>query len=121
LFTIYVSSSGITTLSNPQISEKKLAASTKTSNHRKTCKETHRIRVFVTEEDQPKPQLRSTERYQTVMRLVQSKKPTPGSDEEQNMRRGYSGPCLLADLAFFDQGQSFMSDSLHTVYSGAMV
>jgi hypothetical protein len=121
LFTFYNSSAGITTLSNPQISEKKSTAPTTASHQRKTCKETHRIRVFVTEKDQPKPELRSTERYQTIKRLIQSQKPTPGSDEEQDMRRGYLGLCLLSDLEFFDQGRSFLSDSLHTLYGGAMV
>jgi hypothetical protein len=121
LFNIYDSSTGITTLSNPQISEKKVKAPTATSNQRKTCKETHRIRVFVTEKDKPKPELRSTERYQTIMTLIESQKPAPGSDEEQDMQRGYLGPCLLSDLEFFEQGKSFLSDSLHTLYGGAMV
>ena len=67
------------------------------------------------------PDLRSAERYRTIMRLIQSQQLTPGTYVEQDIQRGYLGPCLLADLAFFDQGQGFMSDSLHTVYGGAMV
>jgi hypothetical protein len=55
------------------------------------------------------------------MKLLQSQKPTPGTDEEQDMKRGYLGPCLLSDLDFFDHGQSFLSDSLHTLYGGGMV
>ncbi|CAF4614081.1 unnamed protein product [Rotaria sp. Silwood1] len=111
---------GKTTLSNPRISEKKTTAQATTSNQRKTCKETHRIRVFVTEEDQRIPALRSNERYQIIMRIIQNQQPTPGTDEEQDIRRGYLGPCLLTDLTFFDQGRGFLSDSLHTLYGGAM-
>ncbi|CAF1622336.1 unnamed protein product [Rotaria sordida] len=83
-------------------------------------KETHRIRVFVVEEDQPTPELRSAEHYQMVMKIIQNQQLAVGTDEEQDIRRGYLGPCLLTDLAFFDQGQGFMSDSLHTLYGGAM-
>ena len=75
----------------------------------------------MTEKDQLKAELRSTERCQTIMRLIRSQNPPPETDEKQDMQRGYLGPCLLVDLEFFDQGQSFMSDSLHTLYGGAMV
>ncbi|CAF4238175.1 unnamed protein product [Rotaria socialis] len=111
---------GKTTLSNPLISEKKSKASGTTLNEKKTCKETHRIRVFVIEEDQPMPELRSAERYRTIMRLIRTQQFASGVYIEPDIQRGYLGPCLLADLAFFDQGQGFMSDSLHTVYGGAM-
>ena len=100
---------------------KKSKASATTLNEKKTCKETHRIRVFVIEEGQPMPELRSAERYRTIMRLIRTQQFTSGIYIEQDTQRGYLGPCLLADLAFFDQGQGFMSDSLHTVYGGAMV
>ncbi|CAF1437821.1 unnamed protein product [Rotaria sordida] len=111
---------GKTTLSNPFLSKKKSIAQATTSNKKKTCKETHRIRVFVVEEDQPTPELRSAEHYQMVMKIIQNQQLAVGTDEEQDIRRGYLGPCLLTDLAFFDQGQGFMSDSLHTLYGGAM-
>jgi hypothetical protein len=113
--------SGITTLSNPQISEKKSQVSNGAANMKKTRKETHRIRVFVTEEGQAIPEHRSTERYETIRRTIESEQPVPGSDEEQDMQRGYLGPCLLAGLTFFDRGKSFLSDSLHTLYGGGMV
>lgn len=121
-FFIYFLSLGKTTFSNPQISEKKLRTSVTSSNRKKTCKETHRIRVFVLETDQQIPKARSTERYQTIMKMVQSKTFTSVTEEEQqDLQRGYLGPCLLTNLTFFDQGQSFLSDSLHTLYGGAMV
>jgi hypothetical protein len=34
------------------------------------------------------------------MKLLQSQKPTPGTDEEQDMKRGYLGPCLITDRVF---------------------
>jgi hypothetical protein len=55
------------------------------------------------------------------MRLIEHHQPAPGTLEEQDMQRGYLGPCLLTDLTFFDHGHGFMSDSLHTIYGGAMV
>ncbi len=73
------------------------------------------------EKDQPAPALRSTERYQTIIRSIEHHKPALGTLEEQDMQRGYLGPCLLTDLTFFDHGRGFMSDSLHTIYGGAMV
>ncbi|CAF4743652.1 unnamed protein product, partial [Rotaria sp. Silwood2] len=32
--------------------------------------------------------------------------------------KGHVGPCALRRLRFFDMGQSFLTDSLHNLYSG---
>ncbi|CAF4960907.1 unnamed protein product, partial [Rotaria socialis] len=75
------------TLSNPLISEKNSKASATTLNGKKTCKETCRIRVFVIEEGQPIPELRSAERHQTIMRLIRTQQFTSEAYIEQDIQR----------------------------------
>lgn len=39
----------------------------------------------------------------------------------EDQRKGYLGPCALRPLKYFDVGKSFLTDSLHNLYGGAMV
>ena len=39
----------------------------------------------------------------------------------EDQRKGYMGPCALRPLKYFDVGKSFLTDSLHNLYGGAMV
>ncbi|CAF3599883.1 unnamed protein product [Rotaria socialis] len=72
----------------------------------------HHIRVFpLSSESNDKPQCRSNKNYDTIMALK-----NPTEDE----RKGYLGQCALRFLKHFDVGQSFLSDSLHNLYGGAM-
>ncbi|CAF4653606.1 unnamed protein product, partial [Rotaria magnacalcarata] len=72
----------------------------------------HYIRVFpLSSESSDKPQCRSNRNYDTIMALK-----NPTEDE----RKGYLGQCALRLLKHFDVDQSFLSDSLHNLYGGAM-
>jgi hypothetical protein len=86
-------------------------------------KDTHKIRVFPTIEDQ-QTHLRSNPRCQLVLnRINKSQYNNHGekSREEMDLRLGYLGKCILTDLSFFDHGYSFLMDTLHTIYHGAFV
>ena len=42
-------------------------------------------------------------------------------DENKESEHGILGPCVFRQLKYFDVGFSFVSDSLHNVYHGAVV
>jgi hypothetical protein len=93
------------------------------STDKKTRKDTHKIRVFPTIEDD-KTQLRSSARCQFVLNQlekVQHRNHRMGNEEESNLRLGYLGNCVLTELSYFDHGSSFLMDTLHTIYHGAFV
>lgn len=73
----------------------------------------HHLRVFpLATRPQEEAELRSNENYDKVMKL---KNPT------EDQRKGYLGECALRLLKYFDVGRSFLTDSLHNLYGGAMV
>ncbi|CAF2053857.1 unnamed protein product [Rotaria magnacalcarata] len=111
---------GITTLSNPLLATN---AKQKRSTTKTNKKETHRIRVFPTSFANTPARLRSSENYKLTMEEIENERlNNPGLTDEQEyqLRKGYLGPCQLDRLAYFDQGQGFLSDTLHTVYGGAL-
>ncbi|CAF4430637.1 unnamed protein product [Rotaria sp. Silwood2] len=102
--------------SNDQIAQNKSS-----STEKKSRKDTHKIRVFPTNEDN-QTQLRSTARCQLILnkfsKLTHNKQ-CLNDEKESNLRLGYSGKCSLTDLTYFDHGYSFLMDTLHTIYHGA--
>ena len=73
----------------------------------------HYLRVFpLLPAIEPQPENRSNQNYDEVMKK---------SNLSDDQRKGYLGPCALRSLKYFDVGQSFIADSLHNVYAGAMV
>ncbi|CAF5081099.1 unnamed protein product [Rotaria magnacalcarata] len=38
----------------------------------------------------------------------------------EDQRKGYLGKCALRSVKYFDVGESFLTDSLHNLYGGAM-
>jgi len=88
-----------------------------------TRKDTHKIRVFPTNEGD-QTQLRSTARCQLILNQIsklQQNKHCLNDEKERNLRLGYSGKCVLTELCYFDHGYSFLMDTLHTIYHGAFV
>lgn len=84
----------------------------------------HYIRVFPTSFKVPPARLRSSENYTKVLNELQRqqlKNPNLSNEQQYALKKGYLGPCSLTRLCYFDHGQSFLSDTLHTVYGGAMV
>lgn len=91
------------------------------SNDKGSKKDTHKIRVFPTSEDQ-QTLLRSNLRCQFVLnRIHKSQHHGLSESREIDLRLGYLGKCILTDLSFFDHGYSFLMDTLHTIYHGAFV
>ncbi|CAF2948103.1 unnamed protein product [Rotaria sp. Silwood2] len=109
---------GETVLSN---SNDQIAQNKSSSTEKKSRKDTHKIRVFPTNEDN-QTQLRSTARCQLILnkfsKLTHNKQ-CLNDEKESNLRLGYSGKCSLTDLTYFDHGYSFLMDTLHTIYHGA--
>ena len=82
------------------------------------------IRVFHTSFKGTPARLRSSENYTKALNELQRerlKNPNLLNEEKNELLKGYLGPCSLTRLGYFDHGQSFLSDSLHTVYGGAVV
>ncbi|CAF4920389.1 unnamed protein product [Rotaria sp. Silwood1] len=81
------------------------------------------IRVFPTSFKDTPVRLRSSENYKQTVRELESKlliSPNLSTQEQYKLKKGYLGPCSLDRLSYFDMGQGFLSDTLHTVYGGAM-
>lgn len=77
------------------------------------------IRIFPTiKNDQP--ELRSNYRWFEISHALQNKYTFLTADDKAHSF-GYLGDCELTNLAFIDRGESFMSDTLHTIYHGAFV
>lgn len=73
----------------------------------------HYIRVFpISKDTNQQAMLRSNKNYDLVMKLK-----NPDIDQ----RKGYMGICAMRKLKYFDVGHSFLTDSLHNLYSGVMV
>lgn len=82
------------------------------------------IRVFPTSFKTSLAPLRCSDNYTKVLSELQRQRlrnPKISIQQENELRKGYLGPCNLTRLRYFDRGQSFLSDTLHTVYGGAMV
>ena len=74
---------------------------------------------------------RSNERYDVLIDIFELQKQLknlwprglhskdPPIDKQNE--KGIMGVCLLRELIYFDVGRSFMTDSLHNVYIGALV
>ncbi|CAF2840344.1 unnamed protein product [Rotaria sp. Silwood2] len=81
------------------------------------------IRVFPTSFKDTPVRLRSSENYKQTVRELELKlliSPNLSTQERYKFKKGYLGPCSLDRLSYFDLGQGFLSDTLHTVYGGAM-
>ena len=73
----------------------------------------HHIRVFpLSSESDNKAECRSNQNYDQIMAMD-----SPTEDQ----RKGYLGKCALRSVQYFDVGESFLTDSLHNLYGGAMV
>ena len=80
-----------------------------------------KIRVFpLIPEHQQQPRLRTNETYDTFMKEYMKKK-SFSYNELRDRYRGHVSSCVLHDLAHFDVGTSFLSDSLHNIYHGVVV
>lgn len=93
------------------------------STVRKTKKDTHKIRVFPTNEDD-QTELRSSARCEIVfnkLAKVKRRNHLLKQEDELNLRLGYLGKCSLTILSYFDHGYSFLMDTLHTIYHGVLV
>ncbi|CAF4953779.1 unnamed protein product, partial [Rotaria sp. Silwood1] len=80
------------------------------------------IRCFPLDQINP-PHLRSNHTYDAAMKVLEKNKKqrarrnslTGANNDEAN---GHFGPCALRRLRLFNMGQSFLTDSLHNLYSG---
>ncbi|CAF3640268.1 unnamed protein product [Rotaria sp. Silwood1] len=80
------------------------------------------IRCFPLDQMNP-PDLRSNHTYDAAMKVLEKNKKqrarrnslTGANNDEA---KGHVGPCTFRRLRFFDMGQSFLTDSLHNLYSG---
>ncbi|CAF3656376.1 unnamed protein product [Rotaria socialis] len=110
---------GITVRSNTV-----LVAKTKQAKHITNNKKlTNCIRVFPTSFKCTSVRLRSSENYKKTLHELDTqrlKNPNLSNEQLYTLKKGYLGPCSLTRLRYFDHGQSFLSDTLHTVYGGAM-
>ncbi|CAF3279430.1 unnamed protein product [Rotaria sp. Silwood2] len=83
------------------------------------------IRCFPLDPINP-PDLRSNHTYDAAMKVLEKNKKqrtrrnslTGANNDEA---KGHVGPCALRRLRFFDMGQSFLTDSLHNLYSGTFL
>ncbi|CAF3408645.1 unnamed protein product, partial [Rotaria sp. Silwood2] len=109
---------GETTLSN---TKEHITQDRTSSTVRKTRKDTHKIRVFPTNEDD-RIELRSSARCEIALNQLAKAKHRSHhltQEDELNLRLGYLGRCNLTILSYFDHGYSFLVDTLHTIYHGA--
>lgn len=84
-----------------------------------------------TQDDINNTPARSNERYDILINLFELQKQLRSlwPRKRQLMteladplnEKGIMGVCIFRELAYFDVGRSFMSDSLHNVYLGAFV
>ncbi|CAF3764573.1 unnamed protein product [Rotaria sp. Silwood1] len=91
------------------------------STNKKKRIDTHKIRVFPTNEDD-QIQMRSTVRCELILDQLakaQHHDYPVTNEEKSNLQLGYLGKCLLTELSYFDHGHSFLMDTLHTIYHGA--
>ncbi|CAF4914167.1 unnamed protein product [Rotaria socialis] len=113
------SATGITVRSNTVLVAKTKQAKHITNNNKKT----NYIRVFPTSFKCNSIRLRSSENYTKTLHeldIQRLKDPNLSNEQLYTLRKGYLGSCSLTRLRYFDHGQSFLSDTLHTVYGGAM-
>ncbi|CAF3604174.1 unnamed protein product [Rotaria sp. Silwood1] len=83
------------------------------------------IRCFPLDQINP-PHLRSNHTYDAAMKVLEKNKKqrarrnslTGANNDEA---KGHVGPCTFRRLRFFDMGQSFLTDSLHNLYSGTFL
>ena len=79
-------------------------------------------RVFpLIPEHQQQPRLRTDETYDMFMKEYMKKEKSFTYNELRDRYRGHVSSCVLLDPAHFDVGTSFLSDSLHNIYHGAVV
>ncbi|CAF3129720.1 unnamed protein product [Rotaria sp. Silwood2] len=80
-------------------------------------------RVFVNSNNDD-IELRSNDTYDAALTLLQkysTKQKRASITSINSGLEGLRGPCILRELKYFDVYQSFLSDTLHTLYEGAMV
>jgi hypothetical protein len=66
------------------------------------------------------PRLRTNETYDAFVAINLNKRATSKA-ELRDQIRGHIGIYCLRDLAYFNVGASFVSDSLHNIYHGVML
>ncbi|CAF1515715.1 unnamed protein product, partial [Adineta steineri] len=74
-----------------------------------------KLRVFpLVSTDQQQPRLHTNKTYDTLIKRL-TKNNSLKYNELRDRCRGHISPCVLRELAHFDNGTSFVADSLHNI------